>query len=413
LPEHTFSFHRNLFTAGFRTLALSLIVLWTASLAFGQIQTQPSPTPSVPPERRELLPARLGENWRSFTEVRAMSAEQFSVLPDGDVYAEYGLQKIETRGYTDGKTKYNVEVFVMNFTSGAYGLLSFNQSSLAPNRKEFHLGRYLVSISSEEPIAELNPVLVDSIKQNLSDAAVGELPTLPSHLPEQDKIAGSEKYLVGPTALARLESFSDLKDVVLFTGGAEAVTAIYRNGQNSNGKLELLLVEYHTPQLATDGYAKRLSYFEALPQNEKERRLLKRTGNYIIEARNIQDLASAQQIVNQIRYAPKVYWEGRKSSDIPLEFRPPDPAAVEEALQTANVLIRTFYWIGVMLTSALLLGVIAGASFFYWKRYRRRKMGIDDLFSDAGGAIRLNLDEYLLSSAEPPIKQIGSDNKEN
>jgi len=55
----------------------------------------------------------------------------------------------------------------------------------------------------------------------------------------------------------------------------------------------------------------------------------------------------------------------------------------------------------------MLLGIVAGGSVFYWNRYRRRKLGLDDMFSDAGGTIRLNLDDYLLSSDEPAIKQIG------
>jgi len=76
-------------------------------------------------------------------------------------------------------------------------------------------------------------------------------------------------------------------------------------------------------------------------------------------------------------------------------------------------LIRTFYWIGVMLTSAIVLGVVAGGLFFYWKRYRRRKLGLDDLFSDAGGTVRLNLDEYLLTTSEQPIKRIGQEKEEN
>src|SRR5262249_15805875 len=134
---------------------------------------------------------------------------------------------------------------------------------------------------------------------------------------------------------------------------------------------------------------------------------------YVIEAVNIEDIAAAKNIISQIKYTPRIYWEGRKPSDIPLEFRPADPAAIEEAFQTANVVIRTFYWIGVMLTSAIVLGIVAGGSFFYWKRYRRRKRGLDNLFCDAGGTIRLNLDDYLLASSDQPVKKIGKGKEES
>jgi hypothetical protein len=64
-----------------------------------------------------------------------------------------------------------------------------------------------------------------------------------------------------------------------------------------------------------------------------------------------------------------------------------------------------------MLLSAILIGIIAGGSLFYWNRYRRRKLGLDDLFSDAGGTVRLNLDDYLLPPEETPVKQIGNTDK--
>ena len=135
--------------------------------------------------------------------------------------------------------------------------------------------------------------------------------------------------------------------------------------------------------------------------------MLKRVGNYVVIAINVQDRGSAQNIVGQIKYEVKVHWAGRKLSDIPLEFRPPDPVALEEARRTVQVLLRSFYWIGAMLLSAILLGIIAGSSLFYWNRYRRRKLGLDNLFSDVGGSLRLNLDDYLLAPEERPIKQIG------
>jgi hypothetical protein len=352
---------------------------------------------------RDLLPARLGETWRAVGQARIWNVEQFSALPDADVYSEYGLQKIISRVYTNGKTRVTVEIFDLSFISGAYGLFTFNRVFLQPNRREFYHGHYLVSISSDSDGKVIDQSLIDAVKPDLI-GEVGQFPLLPSHLPEQDKIAKSEKYIVGPAALAKLQVFDNLKNLVGFDGGVEAVTADYRNG---DGIMNLLIIEYHTPQSASEGYARIESYFNSFPQQEKEKRMLKRIGNYVVEAVNIQDRTSAQNIVSQIKYEAKVYWAGRKLSDIPLEFRPPDPVALEEARRTVQVLLRSFYWIGAMLLSAILLGIIAGSSLFYWNRYRRRKLGLDNLFSDAGGSLRLNLDDYLLAPEEKPIKQIG------
>lgn len=390
-----------------------LIAVITVSLLLlsNQIygQTQPNQANQA---NQEKLPTVIGESsgresggevWRATGPERTLSKSQWSILPNADVYREYGLQKLKSRIYAGGKTKLAVEVFEMLYASGAYGLFTFNHGTLASNRSEFHTGRYLVSIAADPASAPISSNFIASLKQTLASEA-GELPSLPKSLPAPSRIAESEKYLVGPTALSQIKSFSHLKDVVSFTGGTEVVTSEYQDG---GGRLNLAIVEYQTPQLATDGHARFASYLDALSQPEKEKLIIKRVGNYVIEAVGFTNAAEANTVVNQIKYTPKVYWEGRKLSDVPIQFRPPDPAAIEEASKTASILIRAFYWIGVMITGAILTGVIAGSTFFYVRRYRRRKLGLDDLFSDAGGTVRLNLDEYLLQSSDTSVKQIG------
>jgi hypothetical protein len=164
--------------------------------------------------------------------------------------------------------------------------------------------------------------------------------------------------------------------------------------------MNLLIIDCYTPQLAADNYARLKKYIESLSAEEKSRRMIKRPGNYVVQAVNVRDRKTAQAIVDQIKYAPRVYWEGDRFNSIPYEFRPPDPLALEEARRTGAFLLTTFYIIGLMITGSVLLGVIAGGSFFYWRRYRRRQLGFENAFSDAGGTIRLNLDDFLLGAAD-------------
>lgn len=406
MSKLTFVSSSRRFLTGICFWLLILALLLTASNIRGQSKEQSvnqSQTSHTIQQPHNLLPDRPGGDWRAAGPARALNAEQFSILPDADIYSEYGLQRIISRVYSAGKTRATVEIFEMNFLSDAYGLFTFNRGALQPHRREFYQGRYLISIFYDPAEAAIDQSLAEAIKPNLVGEA-GPLPFLPSHLPGQDKIAESEKYIVGPMALTRLENFGELKDVINFDGGVEVITADYRNG---NGRMSLIIIEYYTPQSASGGYARLQAYFDSLPQREKDKRILKRIGNYVVEAINIQDQQSAQNIVGQIKYEARVYWAGRKFSDIPLEFRPPDPVSLEEARRTTQILLRSFYWIGAMLLSTVLLGIIAGGSLFYWNRYRRRKLGLDDLFSDAGGSIRLNLDDFLLASQEKPFKQIG------
>ncbi|MGE0130030.1 MAG: hypothetical protein AB7U82_18255 [Blastocatellales bacterium] len=369
-------------------LALFLTANSVQSQSTHSALNQPQSSKPVQPAK-EILPDRLDEHWRAASPAQMLGARQLSNLPDADIYKEYGVQKVISRVYTNGKIRAAIEVFEMNFISHAYGLFTFNRGRLPRNSREAREGRYVVRVSKSSPDEDWDQSILEAIKPNLI-GGVGTLSSLPLHLPDQGKIMESEKYIIGPIALTKLEKISELKNVINFYDGVEVAAADYHNG---NGQMNLVVVEYHTPQLASDGYAQFQDYSNALPQNVEDKRILKRIGNFVVVAVNVQDRVAAQSIVDQIKYEKKIYWAGRKLSDIPLEFRPPDPIETEEAIRTAQVLLRSFYWMGAMLLSAILIGLAAGGLLFHWNRYRRRKLGLDSVFSDAGGTVRLNLDD--------------------
>lgn len=349
----------------------------------------------------ELLPGGPIGEWKAAGSERILKSEEWSILPDASIYSEYGLQRLHSRFYTRGNVKANVELFEMRFPSGAYGLYTFNRGSLSQKRREYYFDNFLASIDGNLSDREFDSALVELLKKNPALQS-GNLPQLPNHLPAQNKIEGSEKYLVGPAALAQMKGFSGLKDVIKFDGGVEIAAADYQNG---NGRMSLMIIEYQTPQTAADGLKGLSKYLEN--QADRESRILKRVGNYLVHAVNIKDSGAAANLISQIKYEYKVYWEGRRISDVPLEFRPADPAAVDEANKTLMIMIRSFYWVGALLSGSITMGLLAGGAFFFYRRYRRRKLGLDDLFSDAGGTVRLNLDDYLLEPGQPSVKQIG------
>lgn len=350
----------------------------------------------------ELLPDNPVGEWRAINRLRILKSDEWSVLPDAPIYEEYGLQRLHSRVYTRGGDKATVEIFEMRYPSGAYGLYTLNHGSLSPHRREFYQGNYLISIDSGLKDDEFDAALADILKKSTAMDS-GGLPILPSHLPERNKIAGTEKFLVGPAALAQLKGFSGLKDIVKFDGGVEIASADYRNG---DGTMGLMIIEYQTPQTAVDGLKAMTKYLDS--QVDKTNRILKRIGNYLVYAINVKDSTEAGNLISQVKYDYRVYWEGRKMSDVPLEFRGPDPAAIGEANRTLMIMVRSFYWVATLMSGSILIGLLAGGTFFYLRRYRRRKLGLDDLFSDAGGTIRLNLDDYLLKPPDQSsVKQIG------
>lgn len=352
--------------------------------------------------RREVLPPSLGTAWRAAGPAQQISAEKFAPEPkqDAKVYLEYGLQSVIRRTYANGQKRVTVEAYEMRHPSEAYGLFTFNRGSLPAGCQEIQTGRYVVRVSGLNAASNADPGFVGTIQNHLSEGSV-ELPKLPDHLPEEKKIAGSEKYLVGPAALSQLKPFSDLKDVISFTGGAEAMTAEYENG---SGRISLLIVDCYTPQLAVENFTRLRNHLDSLSPEEKNSRLIKRPGNYIVEAVNVTDPVSAQALLNQIKYAQRVYWEGDRFTSIPFEYRPPDPLMIEEIRRTGAFLASSFFMIGLMIAASVLTGIIAGGAFFYWRNYRRRKPGLGNAFSDAGGTIRLNLDGYLIPTEKSQVK---------
>jgi hypothetical protein len=359
-------------------------------------------TAQTPASSKDLLPVSLGD-WRAAGEVRRVDADHLADALDGNAaaYREYGLQAISSREFINNKSRLTVMVYEMVHPSGAFGLLTFERYLGRKYSEAFSAERYYVTVTDLSGRGIDSNSLRTLHERFRTDPA--DEPPLPSHLPSRDQIAGSSVYVVGPEGLGRVDAFKDLTGVVSFAGGAEAAASSYKQGEQAT---QLLIMEFHTPQLSVDAEGRLKSHIDSLNPADKAQRQLRRIGNYLAEV--VGDPRLAEGLLSQIRYHPKVYWEGKRMSAIPLAYRPPDAAALEEAAKTAQFLLQTFYGIGVMTFSAIALGIVTGGIFFYWRRYRRRRLGLDQYFSDAGGTVRLNLDDYLLAPPEPgSVKLLG------
>ena len=392
--------------------ALSVVcgLMWTLMPA--QISAQSTPSQTSNPAREDprpkpsLLPDNIIDKWRAVGAARKLGLEQLQSDKLAEIYFEYGVEEISYRNYTNNAEKFEIKFFQMRFPSGAYGLLTFLTPTLLPNQQIFQAGRFLVQINAATLNKPLTPERIKDLASYFTGVhkAAYTVPPLAEHLPQSTNLSGNLSgkgtYFLGPKALARDKHFSFLASILNFTGGTEAVSAEYQQETNA---LRLLLIEFQTPQLASDGFSTIQSSLNSLDQNQKSFTNLSRIGNYLVVTTNATP-EQANPIVSQIKYTAKVYWEGDKFTAIPLEFRPPDPVALQEASETAVILLRTFYWIGIMLLLAVTSGLVAGSCFFYWRRYQKRKLGLDTLFSDAGGAIQLQLDESGVESKEKERK---------
>lgn len=335
------------------------------------------------------LPDKIGSEWKASASSHKLNADKLPIEAEIKLLLEYGLQSITSRPYTKGKDKVEISSFEMKYVSGAYGLWSFHRQSLPEGQREIFSGRYVIRISASTKATA--DELITQIQPNLLPSS--DLPLLPTYLPEQNKLQASEIYIVGPEAITKIPALSNLKEAIDFTGGTHAATADYSNG---GGRMSVILIEFQSPQFATDGLAKIQQHFNLLSPEEQKRRLLRRVGNYAVEAVNVIDQKAAEELIGQIKYMARVYWEGKGMASVPLQFRPPDPVSLQEAVQTGQFIVAAFYWIGILVVGAVLTGVLTGGAFFYWRRAQRRQFGGEDIFTDAGGMTRLNLDDYLL-----------------
>jgi hypothetical protein len=211
-------------------------------------------------------------------------------------------------------------------------------------------------------------------------------PALLDSLPAASLVVHSQRYFLGPESLnAFVEHGREMFD---FAGDTEAVAAEYERAnqpqagnQTTAGSLALkvVIVEYHTPQFATDAMRRAAAFISSLPENEQQQIILKRVGNYIVEAVNVRDRELAEGLINSVEYPYTVKWLRN-----PL-WPTNDPFRVQKA---AEMLVSTFGLLGLIIATVLTVGTVFGTTIFLKRRKRQQ-----EVFSDAGGMLRLDIDQ--------------------
>ncbi len=197
------------------------------------------------------------------------------------------------------------------------------------------------------------------------------VPVIIKHLPEWENARKSAVLAHNADDLRKALGERPVFDLLDFAGGTEAVTANYPQGK-------LLIVEYTNPQvsLETDAQVR-----ERLAQNNQNI-YYRRTGNYNLFVFDAPDEASANELLDQVKYQKVVQWLGT------------DPTLLHRAERafintTSDIFISIVIWIFIGIGAAIALGLLVGGMYFYRSNRRRQSM---QAFSDAGGMVRLNLD---------------------
>lgn len=353
-----------------------------------------------------LLPDSLA-GLRATTELKQVGRDNLSDLVEDKApfYREYSVTSAVSREY--GRVR--VDVFETQHQLAAFGLFTFNAGAGKENSVEvdigsggsrfngelvFFKGRFFVQISdSAQSTTRGGRPAFEAVARALANeitpanTAVTRAALLDS-LPALAMVADSQRYFLGPESLNSYVAHA--RDMFDFAGDTEAVAAEYNqpDGKSataglaaaaSSQMLKIAIVEYHTPQFATDAMTRATGYLSSLPENEQQQIILERVGNYVVEAVNVRDRAMAESLVNSVQYPYTVKWLRN-----PL-WPTNDPFRVQKA---AQMLVSTFGLLGLILGTVLVVGSVFGTTIFLKRRKRQQ-----EVFSDAGGMLRLDIDQ--------------------
>jgi len=215
-----------------------------------------------------------------------------------------------------------------------------------------------------------------------------ETPVLVKHLPNWESVAKQASYVVTLEGLKAVVANQPILDSINFEGGTEAVAANY-------GQAQMVIVEFATPQFSVDNDQRIAAKIQELKaQSQPVPTGYRRVGNYSVFVFGATDEASANQLIDQVQYQKVVQWLGE------------DPHLYSRlqryfAETSAGVLVAVLKSSGLSLLACLGIGGLFG--FLLFRHRRAQKSAV---FSDAGGQVRLNLDE--LTGAPDPSRLLES-----
>ena len=377
-----------------------------------------------------LLPDNLS-GIKATCDIRSVSGDNIAdlVADKAAIYHEYLVTSAVSRDYAG----VGVDVFETRNPFAAFGLFTFSSGATEAKPIDIELGSggarlggelifwkgsFFVRVrNADQKDGRGRTVVPESIARAVADeiggaGAAATRPPLLDSLPETVNgamlLRKSERYFLGPESLKAFVEHAG--EMFQFVGDTEAVIGEYAKADSVNivtsrGRasdqisvsdgsaghsaavpaaqpLKLVIVECHTPEFASDELARITSYVSSLPEVEQQQIVFKRTGNYIVAAVNVQDREFGEGLINSVQYRYTVKWLRN-----PL-WPTNDPFRSQKA---AEMLLSTFGLLGLILMTVLIVGTVFGTTVFL----KRRKQQ-SEIFSDAGGMLRLDIEPFVL-----------------
>jgi len=270
-------------------------------------------------------------------------------LDDKAVWDEYGLLESEQTTYKGEGKAFTVSAFRLKDPTGAMAAFQWQRPASSKPSKigelaaetqdevilAFH--NYLLRFQGWKPDgAELVPLL-----ETLPQIDQGSLPTLPGYMPAPNRVLNSERYILGPAALARFESRIP-PSVAAFHLGAEGQFAKF---SAKGGEIGLGVFSYPTPNMARE----RQAAFSKLPGA-----IAKRSGPLVAVILSPPDADEAERLLAKVQYQATISW----SEHVPTQRD-----------NVANMILTIFALVGLLLLFCLAAGVAVGGFRVVARRY--------------------------------------------
>jgi hypothetical protein len=307
-----------------RSVSKVIVLACLVGVAFA---ANPSAVPSAKPDTA-LLPQQFG-GWEMHGSAQTSTDPVAADPANAAVLREYRFSDLASSTYTrdDGRT---LKIRAARFAdaSGAFGAYTFylqpemakeqigDQGASLGQRVLFYRGNVLVDaqFSKESAMAgaELRE-LAGALPRPSGSSA--NLPTFIEFMPHRGYVTNTQKYAMGPAALAALASPVSA-DLVDFNASSEVSMAHYNT---SSGEATLMLISYPTPQLAAE-HLRRIDAAHQMTQSQSGTSsgvssiesagsfFDKRTGPILAIATGTISDSDAKSLLGMVNYEASVTW---------------------------------------------------------------------------------------------------------
>jgi hypothetical protein len=253
-----------------------------------------------------------------------------------------------------------------------------------PDQVHFFKGTHFVRVMGVKSTdTKTLEAFVAELSQTL-DKGEGDIPVLIKHLPNADEGRKNAIYLKSFSNLNALRLQQPVLSAIQSGGNADAVLATY-------GPSKVLVVEFNTPQLAADNDRQIISRIQELWKlGQPAPTAYQRVGNYSVFVFDAPDEQTAKRLISEVKYEQVVQWLG----DNPNIYKEAERRYINTTL---GVLVAVLKASGYALVACLGLGGLIGGLLFTYRRAQQKAV----TFSDAGGMLRLNLDDLTVAQTDP------------